>query len=176
MPANLITMKVALAFAPEIWRKIAIRDDQTFDDLHHAIFEAFDRFDEHLYTFYHPKKPPRDKKRINRNALRDAQEYSCDETYFDPFFEDKPNVESSGTKLRKLNLQKGEVLYYLFDFGDEWWHIITVESVEEMAKKGKYPCILEKHGASPPQYPDFDEEDDELADESEDEDEQGDER
>jgi hypothetical protein len=30
---------------------VQIREDQTLEDLHHAIFEAFDRFDEHMYEF-----------------------------------------------------------------------------------------------------------------------------
>jgi hypothetical protein len=36
---------------PEISRTIQIRGDQTLEELHHAIFEAFDRFDEHMYQF-----------------------------------------------------------------------------------------------------------------------------
>jgi hypothetical protein len=52
------------------------------------------------------------------------------------------------------------LFFYLFDFGDDWWHEITVESVDAPAEKGKYPRIVETHGNSPPQYPEDEEEDD----------------
>lgn len=47
---------------------------------------------------------------------------------------------------------------YLFDFGDEWWHEITVEQIDAKPEEGGYPRVLEEHGQSPPQYPDMDEE------------------
>ena len=49
MPQTIFVLKVALAGRKGIWRKIALRGGQTLDDLHEAIFEAFDRDDEHLY-------------------------------------------------------------------------------------------------------------------------------
>jgi len=42
---------------PVISRTIQIRGDQTLEDLHHAIFDAFDRFDEHMYEFQFGKGP-----------------------------------------------------------------------------------------------------------------------
>jgi hypothetical protein len=47
--------KVALQGDEDIWRRIAVREDQTLDDLHRAIVEAFDRDDDHLYSFYVPR-------------------------------------------------------------------------------------------------------------------------
>jgi Plasmid pRiA4b ORF-3-like protein len=38
-------------------RTILIRDDQTLADLHHAIFQAFGRWEEHLYEFQFGKGP-----------------------------------------------------------------------------------------------------------------------
>ena len=58
-PARLYTLQVALIGGPlsekfagkEISRTIQIRDDQTLEDLHQAIFNAYNRFDEHFYEF-----------------------------------------------------------------------------------------------------------------------------
>ena len=58
----IFVFKVALAGQKSIWRKIAMRGNQTLDDLHEAIFDAFDRYDEHLYSFYFP--PPGTKKLV----------------------------------------------------------------------------------------------------------------
>src|SRR5207253_7941149 len=45
-----------------ISRTIQIRGDQTLEDLHHAIFEAFDREEEHMYEFQIGGKGPMDPK------------------------------------------------------------------------------------------------------------------
>jgi len=45
-------LKVALDGRRGTWRRIAICDNQTLGDLHRAIYRAFDRYDDHLYTFY----------------------------------------------------------------------------------------------------------------------------
>jgi hypothetical protein len=55
--ANLYVLSVALRSGPvskkfaskEISRVIEIRGDQTLEQLHYTIFEAYDRWDEHLY-------------------------------------------------------------------------------------------------------------------------------
>jgi hypothetical protein len=48
---NEYCLKINLKGEKRIWRLIAMRGDQTLDDLHEAIFLAFDRFDPHLYSF-----------------------------------------------------------------------------------------------------------------------------
>src|SRR5215210_6683109 len=45
-----------------ICRTIQIRGDQTLEDLHQAIFDAFDREDEHMYEFQAGGKGPMDPK------------------------------------------------------------------------------------------------------------------
>lgn len=145
--------KVALAGRKTVWRWIAVRASQTLDHLHEAIFDAFDRYDEHLYSFYFPKPGTK-----GRNRLRDAVEYS--RPYMqeepDPFGEAPRNAAKA--KLTTLGLKPGQVFLYLFDFGDQWWHQITVEQIEAELEKGNYPRVLQQHGQSPPQYPDVDDE------------------
>ena len=40
-----------------------------------------------------------------------------------------------------------------------WWHEVRVTAVQEAVPPGHYPKVTDWVGASPPQYPDFDEED-----------------
>jgi hypothetical protein len=161
MSQPVFIFKAALAGAKGVWRRIAVRGSQTLDDLHEAIFVAFDRDDEHLYSFYFPKPGSKGRARI-----RDAQEYTCSCADEDAWG-NEPGVKTTNTKLTSLGLTPKRKFYYLFDFGDEWWHEITVEQTDAPAEKGKYPRILETHGASPPQYP-GDDEDEEDWDEDED--------
>jgi hypothetical protein len=140
--------KVALKGAGGVWRRIAVHGDQTLHHLHAAIFQAFDREEEHLYSFYFPKPGAR-----SRDRLRTAVEYTHPfNARQDPFGERVP--DASRTKLARLELQVGRTFDYLFDFGDGWWHEITVEGLDDAG--GRYPRILEQRGESPPQYPDPD--------------------
>ena len=158
MTEPVFIFKVALAGRKSIWRRIALEGNHTLDDLHWMIFSAFDRDDEHLYSFYFPRPGT---KKLSMSRMRDAIEYAC------PFscgtggpVDGGAERSAAEAKLQALKLQPKQVFFYLFDFGDEWWHQITVEAVDAPAEKGKYPRILDSRGQSPPQYPDLDEEDD----------------
>ena len=53
----------------------------------------------------------------------------------------------------------GSGAYYLFDYGDEWEHDITVKKVIALDPKEQYPKVLKITGEIPEQYPDYDEDD-----------------
>lgn len=148
--ATVHVCRVALAGDKRIWRRIAVRSDQTLDDLHAAIFRAFDRFDEHLYSFFLP--PPGAK---GRAALQESVEYTSPVMIeeADPFG-GRPAHNAGTTTIGALGLRAGRTLRYLFDFGDSWWHDITVEQIDGKPGPGRYPKVVEKHGTSPAQYPD----------------------
>ena len=148
----IVVLKVALEGDKAIWRRIAFRGDQSLDDVHDAIYRAFDRFDEHLYSFYFPTPGSKGRARV-----RNAVEYACPQISEDPdsFFDVRPR-NAAEALLLTLALKPRQVFLYMFDYGDEWWHDITVEQVDATAERDKYPKILEKHGKSPPQY-DYDE-------------------
>jgi len=160
MVQPIFIFKVALAGRKSIWRKIALRGNDTLDDLHGMIFDAFGRDDEHLYSFY---IPPPGRKTSSRFRMRKGVEYASPFTCQDEGpFSDPELANAAKTKLASLKLKPKQVFYYLFDYGDEWWHEITVEDVDAPVTEGKYPRVVEKRGKSPPQYPDLeDEEDDE---------------
>lgn len=153
MRQAIFIFKVALTEYEDIWRRIALRGGHTLDDLHEAIFDAFDRDDEHLYSFFFPKLGSK-----GRPLKQGAVEYTHPEAAEGPDEFDEGAADASETKLASLGLKRRQVFTYLFDWGDEWQHEITVEQIDAEPDKGKYPRVLEKHGKSPPQYPDYDEE------------------
>ncbi len=131
-------------------RVIQIRSDQTLEALHEAIFNAFDRFDEHLYEFQFGGKQPHDP---------DARSYVLDMMMDDPLGTRRPAGSVSRTTIGSLGLRTHDVFGYWFDFGDDWWHQVTVLDVRQNAPPGRYPKIVSRTGESPPQYldPDQDE-------------------
>ena len=135
---------------PEVIRTIEMRGDQTLEDLHCAIFEAFDREEEHLYEFQVGGKRPQD-----RNATRYVVECAAQDCW-----DAEPPMLASETTLDSLALKPRDVFFYWFDFGDDWWHRIKVLGIEEkpLDRRKKHPCVTARVGQSPPQYPDWDEE------------------
>ena len=163
-PARLYTLKVSLlsgpvteAFAeknPVVSRTIQMTGGQTLADLHDAIYDAFDREEEHMHEFQFGKRP------MDRKARR----YTIgEEAPFDLFEEGDESGDVAETTLDSLGLKARTRFFYWFDFGDDWWHRIDVLRVEDEVPPGKYPRVTERVGDSPPQYPDWEEEGDEEA-------------
>jgi hypothetical protein len=147
-PVNLYVLSVFLVGGPTsekfagkvIKRVIEIRGDQTLEQLHRAIFTAYDRWDQHLYEFQFGKRP------------------------FDP---DGPKYGNAGppsgttqtgdartATLDDLALKPGRVFGYWFDFGDDWYHQVQVERIEKAIPTVAYPRVVRRVGKSPPQYRD----------------------
>jgi hypothetical protein len=145
-PANLYVLSVFLMGGPVsekfankvISRVIEIRGDQTLEQLHDAIFQAFERWDQHAYEFQFGKRP------------------------FDP---DGPNYgvadgprgkkgtgDARTTRLDDLGLKPDRVFGYWFDFGDDWFHQVEVERIEQAIPTVTYPRVIKRVGKSPPQY------------------------
>jgi hypothetical protein len=132
----------------KLYRTILIRGDQTLEDLHDAIFEAFDRFDGHMYQFEIGGKRLHDPK-----ARRYVMQFAMED-----HFGDTPVAGSvEATTIASLGLKEKQAFLYWFDFGDDWVHQVDVKSISNEIPKGRYPQITERIGASPPQYPDLDE-------------------
>ena len=151
-PEPVYVLKVALDNNKTIWRKIAIRGGQTLQDLHEIIFEAFDREEEHLYSFYIPNPfiQFKSKDRMLRSAIEYAHPLNLEESFVD----DRKPQNAATTSILSLGLAKKQKLLYLFDFGDEWWHEVTVEQAGGVLadEESDYPRILQKNGHSPAQY------------------------
>ena len=81
---------------PEISRTIQIRGDQTLEDLHHALFDAFDRSDEHMYEFQFGKGPMDPK--APRYVLQDAFEVNMGEKNPPAGRVDRTSIDSLGLK------------------------------------------------------------------------------
>ncbi|HUY36859.1 MAG TPA: plasmid pRiA4b ORF-3 family protein [Pirellulales bacterium] len=133
---------------PVISRTIQIRGDQTLEDLHHAIFAAFGRWDEHMYEFQFGKGPMDPK--APRYVLPDAIGMEMGDAK-------PPAGRVDKTTLDSLDLEVNRSFGYWFDFGDDWWHQIDVTAIGDEMPEGKLPKVIKKVGQNPPQYTDADE-------------------
>jgi len=128
---------------PIVSRAIVMRGDQTLADLHQAIFEAFERQEERLYEFQLGRGPMDPQAR--RYVLPGAAQTPFDES-------NPPAGVVTKTRLKSLGLELGKGFCYWFDFGEDWWHQITVEGIRNKVPRGQYPQVVRRIGESPPQY------------------------
>ena len=145
---NLYVLSVFLSGGPVgkkfankvVSRVIEIRGDQTLEELHEAIFAAYDRSDNHMYEFQFGKRPFDEKGPNYRPPSLGAK---------------KDGEEDAGTvTLDALKLKPGRVFGYWFDFGDDWFHQINVDRIDKAIPTVTYPRVVKRVGKSPPQYQD----------------------
>jgi DNA-binding Lrp family transcriptional regulator len=154
-PVRLYTLQVALLADPmsekfadkTISRTIQIRGDQTLENLHRVIFDAFGRFDEHFYEFQFGNGPHDPKGK--RYVLPEMLEQGCGDRTI--------AGDVTQTTIESLHLKVDQPFGYWFDYGDDWWHQVDVQAIDENVPRGKYPKVIKRVGKNPPQY--MDEED-----------------
>lgn len=117
--------KVALKDQKRLWRRIEVKGAQTLGDLDRIIREAFkhDVWD-HLSEFF--------RGRVWRSeGLGEIQ----------------PGGGGSGDRKRidRLGLSEGDKMEYVYDFGEDVLHIITLERVVEVDEAAKYPRIVSQN-------------------------------
>lgn len=107
-------VKLRGATKPPVWRRVLVPADFTFSGLHAVIQEAFGWWNEHLYCF--GDTPYRRQLTIAEPNEDDWDEpdYNAREFTIGEFF-------GEGTGAQKL--------CYVYDFGDDWIHDITLEQV-----------------------------------------------
>lgn len=124
--------------APAVWRRIEVPETYTFWDLHVAIQDAMGWTDCHLHVFQIPDPssnrrlefgiPDEELPEADRRELP-GWEYPIAD-YFTPANPDA---------------------IYVYDFGDNWRHAVTLEGILPKVKWGRYPRLLEGARACPPE-------------------------
>ncbi len=136
-------LKVQLKWKPGVWRTVEMRGDQTLEDLHYIIQDAFHWDDDHLYAFY-----------LSGKRYDALTEVSAPRNFGGD--EEEPPLTDEVT-LAHLDLKRGQKFLYLFDFGDNLEH--DIEYLGAFTPKGnvEYPRVAEAHGEAPAQYPNWEE-------------------
>ena len=132
---ELFQLKITLKGArPPIWRRIQIPGRMTLATLHHVIQECFGWEDYHLHEFV-----------IDKARYVPADEPDDFHTSFS-----KPENEEAFT-LQEVIYQEGQKFEYVYDFGDNWQHMISVEKILPPDKSRHHPVLLTGKRACPPE-------------------------
>lgn len=123
--------KAALKYRQGLWRRIEIRGDQTLGEFDGIMREAFahDTFD-HLSEFY-------------LGTEREWRSRGLGTIY--PF----GGGEGDDILIGDIGLSAGDRLTYIYDFGDDIQHILTLEEIGEPEEDTEYPRVVAQNR---PQY------------------------
>lgn len=123
---------------PPVWRRIKIPSHFTFEDLHYAIQISFGWTNSHLFQFS-PKgfgSWPEIKQKF-------------DDDLFDDEFGQGDVFEAHLKTLSEIFMKEKQKYTYIYDFGDSWEHIITLEKIEKESLL--YPKLEAGKGKCPPE-------------------------
>ncbi|HIP69792.1 MAG TPA: hypothetical protein EYH05_00170 [Anaerolineae bacterium] len=122
------TFKAAFKHRKGLWRRIEIQGGQTLYDFDRILRNVFkhDLFD-HMSGFW---------QLIRRGNSRRFRE--VDLGSINPLGEG----DTAGKKIAALDLQPGDKLKYVYDFGDWYEHIIELEKIGEPENGAKYPRVI----------------------------------
>jgi len=121
----------------DCWRRIALPGEMYLDNLSFTILDAFKFDHDHLDMFTYK----------NRFGI---QTHVCH-----PYMDEEP-LRTNEVLIGELPIQPGDVMTYLFDFGDKWEFDVELERVDPVDPHIKKPLVIESDGEAPEQYPIWD--------------------
>ncbi|MBE1553195.1 plasmid pRiA4b ORF-3 family protein [Sporosarcina limicola] len=151
--AKAAVLKVTLRLENhQVWRRLVVPVNKTFNQLHQIIQRAFEWQDYHLHDFYVYDKAVTMGNHIAEGHIKKLQKpiinLVCDEEAFS-YPGEVDMKHEKGVKLSEY-IPACEKLTYTYDFGDDWNHDIEVESIME-DYDSNYPVCLEGEGNTPPE-------------------------
>lgn len=121
------TIKVSLRYMrPPIWRRLQVPSTTSLAELHDVIQTAMGWSDCHLHQF-----------EVNGVHYADTEHMLEDTT--------------DEARRTLAPMQPGDQLAYWYDFGDDWWHDIVIESVDRANPALTYPRCVTGRRAGPPE-------------------------
>lgn len=135
---NIYEFKVTLmGINPPIWRTIQVPENYTFWDLHVAIQDSMGWTDSHLHEF-EIVNPATSKKVVFGIPV-------------EPFDDDRDVLAGWEYKIASYFTMDNRATTYLYDFGDDWRHIVRLEKILVREKNIRYPICVDGKRACPPE-------------------------
>ena len=139
-----IKLKVNLENMPfPIYRKVLVPEDITMGELHLVIQVAMGWENCHLFQFNDKKERPN---------IRVQQEIEED-NFWGQSHSDNFNADELSL-LEFLDYTDGKTFWYWYDFGDDWWHKISIQKITKKDLSeyvGDTPVCTEASGICPPE-------------------------
>ena len=128
---------------PPIWRRLDLRSDLTLDLLHQILQVAFDWTDSHLHRFS-----------LGGGAFdRHSQLFLCPYDVDDNDWgdDDDDGIAAAEVRLDETLSEPGDVLRYLYDYGDNWELTLRLEQVLAAESDCAAAVLVDGERAAPPE-------------------------
>lgn len=119
---------------PPVWRRVVVPEDFSFFQFHYIIQCSFGWWNEHLFQFGDGV--------YEGNVLINIP-------YEDDLFYRTLPLNATKTKLSQIFAERFKKFYYIYDFGDDWVHTITLEDV--VPHTSEHAICLAGKGTCPPE-------------------------
>ncbi|USY22743.1 plasmid pRiA4b ORF-3 family protein [Nocardiopsis exhalans] len=122
---------------PPVWRELELDSDLFLNEVHQILQAAFAWEDYHLHGFASG----------GTYYSREAELYLC------PFEsrEGRPGVPEEQVRLDEVLAEPGDRLFYLYDFGDDWEHLLTLQDVVPRQEDASRAVCTAGHRSAPPE-------------------------
>lgn len=136
MKDSIYVFDAQLADYRDVGCTIGVRNNQTLEHLHRGLRRAFNWDDDHLYSFW----------------LSGVYWDGPDTEFTAPYELAMSDAQSAAIRIDELDLQLGQEVAYVFDFGDEWRVLLQLRERVPPEAGARYPKVLTRNGEPPPQY------------------------
>lgn len=126
---------------PPVWRRVLIPASATFRDLHETIQLSFGWSDYHLHDFQ--------TKSFAENRPHSITDLSAED--IEPWWDDDKKSDERLVKLYDVLHSADDQCRYWYDFGDDWWHTITLEKLLPQERNTQYPFCIKGKRSCPPE-------------------------
>lgn len=120
---------------PTVWRRLLMPADATFKDFHDAIQIAFGWENSHLFAF-------------SPDGYQSSPQIELESD--DDSFSNYEKLNAETLTLDEIFTHEKQTYSYIYDFGDDWDHKITLEKIIP-DQKTSIPKIIKAQGACPPE-------------------------
>jgi hypothetical protein len=126
---------------PRIWRRLELRSDMKLDVVHRVLQTSFAWLDYHLWRFSIGGEP----------FSRSGQEFLCPWDAEEGEGDDDGRPAASDVRLDEVLQDPGDVLFYVYDYGDSWELTLKLEAVSDVAPDTPAAALIGGRRAAPPE-------------------------
>lgn len=135
-PPNAVQIRVALDdIEPAIWRRLVVPSDTTLAELRHILQAAMGWTDSHLNEF-----------EIGGLSYGDIEVLGAERS------DDYARVyDANDVRMRDFSREPGRSFTYVYDYGDNWRHTVTIEKLAALTPAPKTSTCIDGARCCPPE-------------------------
>ena len=126
---------------PRIWRRLELRSDMRLDVVHRVLQTSFGWQDYHLWRFSVGGEP----------FSRSGQSFLCPWDVEEGEEDDEGLPAASDVRLDEVMQEPGDVLHYVYDYGDSWELTLKLEAVSDADGDAPAATLIDGRRAAPPE-------------------------